>query len=197
MFNYIKGKKEYSANGVLVVENGGIGYELNVSSACETAFFDKIDVKVYTYLAVREDDVSLYGFYSLQEKEMFLQLVSVSGIGPKVALAILSGISVDKLASNIISQDVTALNKVKGVGKKTAARIVLELKDKITKDYQDAEESKKTAVATDNTVEVNEEAVMALMTLGFTRKEATAKVANVAVDGMSVEEIVFNALKNA
>ena len=197
MFNYIKGKKEYSANGVLVVENGGIGYELYVSSACETAFFDKIDVKVYTYLAVREDDVSLYGFYSLQEKEMFLQLVSVSGIGPKVALAILSGISVDKLASNIISQDVTALNKVKGVGKKTAARIVLELKDKITKDYQDAEESKKTAVATDNTVEVNEEAVMALMTLGFTRKEATAKVANVAVDGMSVEEIVFNALKNA
>ena len=197
MFNYIKGKKEYSANGVLVVENGGIGYELNVSSACETAFFDKIDVKVYTYLAVREDDVSLYGFYSLQEKEMFLQLVSVSGIGPKVALAILSGISVDKLASNIISQDVTALNKVKGVGKKTAARIVLELKDKITKDYQDAEESKKTAVATDNAVEVNEEAVMALMTLGFTRKEATAKVANAAVDGMSVEEIVFNALKNA
>ena len=197
MFNYIKGKKEYSANGVLVVENGGIGYELNVSSACETAFFDKIDVKVYTYLAVREDDVSLYGFYSLQEKEMFLQLVSVSGIGPKVALAILSGISVDKLASNIISQDVTALNKVKGVGKKTAARIVLELKDKITKDYQDAEESKKTAVATDNAVEVNEEAVMALMTLGFTRKEATAKVANVAVDGMSVEDIVFNALKNA
>ena len=126
MFNYIRGKKEYASDGMLILDVNGIGYELNVSASCEEFVKNKDDVKVYTYLAIREDDVSLFGFYSVPEKEMFLQLISVSGIGPKVALAILSGITVDKLAANIISQDVTALNKVKGVGKKTAARIVLE-----------------------------------------------------------------------
>ena len=196
MFNYIKGTKEYASGGIVVVETGGIGYELNVSSACESAVSSQNEVKLYTYLAVREEGVTLYGFYSLPEKEMFLQLISVSGIGPKVALAILSGISVDKLAANIISQDVSALNKVKGVGKKTAARIVLELKDKITKDFEDSEDS---LPAEESVVEegVNDEAVLALMTLGFTRKEAADKVAKVAIKGMSVEDIVFNALKNA
>jgi len=196
MFNYIRGKKEYASDGMLILDVNGIGYELNVSASCEEFVKNKDDVKVYTYLAVREDDVSLFGFYSVPEKEMFLQLISVSGIGPKVALAILSGITVDKLAANIISQDVTALNKVKGVGKKTAARIVLELKDKIAKDYESAEVVKPKKDAEPEPI-VNDDAVMALMTLGYTRKESTDLVAKVAKDGMTVEEIIFSALKNA
>jgi len=196
MFNYIRGKKEYASDGMLILDVNGIGYELNVSASCEEFVKNKDDVKVYTYLAVREDDVSLFGFYSVPEKEMFLRLISVSGIGPKVALAILSGITVDKLAANIISQDVTALNKVKGVGKKTAARIVLELKDKIAKDYESAEVVKPKKDAEPEPI-VNDDAVMALMTLGYTRKESTDLVAKVAKDGMTVEEIIFSALKNA
>ena len=124
---------------------------------------------------------------------MFMKLISISGIGPKVAVAILSGITVDKLASSIVSENAKELNKIKGVGKKTAERIVLELKDQIGKDFKQ-EESTASDVQVD---ESNDDAVMALMTLGFTRKEAEAKIARIDTSGLSVEEVVFSALKNA
>ncbi len=192
MFDYITGKKIKASAGAMVVENNGIGYSICVSDECIRFFENAEIVRVYTYLSVREDGISLFGFYGEEERAMFEKLVSISGIGPKVAVAILSGISVDKLAGNIISADTKALNKIKGVGKKTAERIVLELKDKIGKEFS-AEKPGEVAESFD--ADANE-AVMALMTLGFTRKEAEMKVAGVDKAGLSPEEVVFKALKN-
>lgn len=192
MFDYIVGKKIICENGKIVVENNGIGYAMTVSDECIRYFSEKDVIKIYTYLSVREDGVSLYGFYNQIERAMFDKLISVSGIGPKVAVAILGGIPVDRLAANIISQDTNALNKIKGVGKKTAARIVLELKDKINKEYSDDNQ----VIKNDTSEIADNEAVMALMTLGFTKKEAVQKVSNVIVSpDMSIEEIIYQALK--
>ncbi len=192
MFDFITGKKIVGESGKIIVENNGIGYLLTVSDECIKYFAEQETIKIYTYLAVREDGIALYGFYNQIERAMFDKLISVSGIGPKVAIAILGGIPVDRLASNIISQDTNALNKIKGVGKKTAARIVLELKDKINKEYSEDCQSTKNDV-----IEMSDnDAVMALMTLGFTKKEAMQKVADVMIsDDMSIEDIVYQALK--
>lgn len=193
MFDYINGEKIKASNGLLVLENAGVGYSLNVSDECIRHFDGSDVIKAYTYLAVKEDGITLFGFYSEEERAMFEKLISVSGIGPKIAIAILSGITVDKLAGNIVAQDSKALNKIKGVGKKTAERIVLELKDKIDKEFS-AEESISNEVNLDENAG---EAVMALMTLGFTRKEAESKISGIDTTGLSVEEVVFNALKNS
>lgn len=193
MFDYIKGEKIKAASGIMVIENAGIGYQLNVSDETIMRFADEKTVKVLTYMSVKEDGITLFGFYGEEERAMFLKLISISGIGPKVAIAILSGITVDKLAGNIIAQDSKALNKIKGVGKKTAERIVLELKDKIDKDFC-SEESVASQV---QLAENLDEAVMALMALGFTRKESEIRISRIDTRGLSVEEVVFAALKNA
>ena len=143
---------------------------------------------------MREDDMSLFGFATKQEKSMFVKLVSVSGVGPKLALTVLSGMTAGQFAAAVVKGDVTALSKTKGVGKKTAERIVLELKDKVNKDY--TSEETVSAVKADVT-EVNEEAVLALMTLGYNRHEASEAVKRVQKDGMSLEQLIFTALKNA
>ena len=193
MYDYIKGKKVKAGNGVIVLENAGIGYFFNVSDECIKRLDGLENICLYAYLSVKEDGVTLFGFYGEEERAMFMKLISISGIGPKVAVAILSGITVDKLASSIVSENAKELNKIKGVGKKTAERIVLELKDQIGKDFKQ-EESTASDVQVD---ESNDDAVMALMTLGFTRKEAEAKIARIDTSGLSVEEVVFSALKNA
>lgn len=192
MFDYISGKKIKATAGKMVVDNSGIGYLFFVSDKCISVLSGSENVKIYTYLSVREDDVSLFGFYSEEERAMFEKLISISGIGPKVAIAVLSEISAGELAGKIISADTKALNKIKGVGKKTAERIVLELKDKVGKEFS-AEQSDEIA---ENFDEQANDAVMALMTLGFTRKEAENKVAKVDKTGLSPEEVVFMALKN-
>lgn len=195
MYNYIKGKLIESGENYVVVESGNIGYELNVSAntAAELSAAEG-EVKIYCFLSVREDDMSLFGFASKQEKSMFVKLVSVSGVGPKLALTVLSGMTAGQFAAAVVKGDVTALSKTKGVGKKTAERIVLELKDKVNKDY--TSEETVSAVKVDVT-EVNEEAVLALMTLGYNRHEASEAVKRVQKDGMSLEQLIFTALKNA
>ena len=195
MYNYIKGKLIESGENYVVVESGNIGYELNVSAntAAELSAAEG-EVKIYCFLSVREDDMSLFGFATKQEKSMFVKLVSVSGVGPKLALTILSGMTAGQFAAAVVKGDVTALSKTKGVGKKTAERIVLELKDKVNKDY--TSEETVSAVKADVT-EVNEEAVLALMTLGYNRHEASEAVKRVQKDGMSLEQLIFTALKNA
>lgn len=195
MYNYIKGKLIESGENYVVVESGNIGYELNVSAntAAELSAAEG-EVKIYCFLSVREDDMSLFGFASKQEKSMFVKLVSVSGVGPKLALTVLSGMTAGQFAAAVVKGDVTALSKTKGVGKKTAERIVLELKDKVNKDY--TSEETVSAVKADVT-EVDEEAVLALMTLGYNRHEASEAVKRVQKDGMSLEQLIFTALKNA
>ena len=195
MYNYIKGKLIESGENYVVVESGNIGYELNVSAntAAELSAAEG-EVKIYRFLSVREDDMSLFGFATKQEKSMFVKLVSVSGVGPKLALTVLSGMTAGQFAAAVVKGDVTALSKTKGVGKKTAERIVLELKDKVNKDY--TSEETVSAVKADVT-EVDEEAVLALMTLGYNRHEASEAVKRVQKDGMSLEQLIFTALKNA
>ncbi len=197
MYNYIKGKIIDNEENLLVVEAGGIGYELTVSSYAAAELSQKEgDVKVYCYLSVREDDMSLFGFVSKREKAMFERLIGISGVGPKLAITVLSGLSVEQLASVIARGDVKTLSTVKGVGKKTAERIVLELKDKVNSDYNAAD-----GVVTSSVIgapkAINEEAVLALMTLGYTRVESEAAVSRVNVDGLTLEQIIFNALRNA
>ena len=197
MYNYIKGKITETAENLLVVEANGVGYELNVSSFTLSELSQKEgEVKVYSYLSVREDDMSLFGFATKREKAMFIKLIGISGVGPKLAITLLGGLSVEQLASAVVCGDVKLLSKIKGVGKKTAERIVLELKDKVDTDYAE-DVAVSTQGATILTATPNEEAVLALMTLGYSRMEASTAVARVQSDGMTLEEIIFNALKNA
>lgn len=197
MYSYIKGKITEIGESYIVVEAGGIGYELSVSANAmsEFAVCDG-EVKVYCYLSVREDGVSLFGFSSEREKAMFLKLVAVSGVGPKLALTVLGGMTTEQFAAAVIVSDIKALSKIKGVGKKTAERIALELRDKVSKDYETVD-SGEVAASKTVTVDINEDAVLALMTLGYSKQESEAAVSRVQKDGMTLEQLVFAALKNA
>ena len=134
MIGYIKGRVLSATDGVALIENNGIGYEVICSSAVYHKLLVDKQGEVYTYLAVREDGVSLYGFISLEEKSMFLKLITVSGVGPKMGITVLSNMSLNDLALKIATSDVKGLSAVKGLGKKTAERIILELREKITAD---------------------------------------------------------------
>ena len=136
MFYYLKGELAYRENGLCVIDCGGVGYKLTVSQITSDAVISKLgkEIKLFTHLAVREDGIELFGFGSNEERECFNQLISVSGVGPKVAMGILSTLTPEKLAIAICTEDTKAIAKSPGIGAKTAARIVLELKDKISKD---------------------------------------------------------------
>lgn len=139
MFNYLHGEVTDIVGSAVVVDIGGVGYEVNVSSysLADCKLGEKR--KLYTYLQVKEDGIALFGFSTMEEKNMFLNLISVSGVGCKVALAILSGIDTNSLAMAIYNGDTKLLTRVKGLGKKTAERLVLELKEKVTVDASDVE----------------------------------------------------------
>ena len=197
MYDYIKGKITEIYESSVVVETNGVGYELNVSSSAISEFSQNTgEVKVYCKLCVREDDMSLFGFYSKTERKMFLQLIEISGVGPKLALAVLSGMSVENLVASIVRGDVKVLSKIKGVGKKTAERIILELRDKVQASDTSVD-AILSPVTVSTGVSANDEAVTALMTLGYTRAEATDAVIRVQKDGMTLEQIILSALKNA
>lgn len=197
MYSYIRGRITESDDGYVVVESCGIGYELSVSAntLCELSGREG-EVKIYCYLSVREDGVSLFGFSSEREKAMFLELLAVSGVGPKLAITVLSGMTTEQFAAAVVRADVKALSKIKGVGKKTAERIALELRDKVSKDYE-AVSGEELMTPTATAASANDDATLALMTLGYSRQEAEAAVLRVQKDGMTLEELVYAALKNA
>ena len=181
---------------IVVEAGGGIGYKIFMSAnAMQKIGEVGNEVKIYTYLRVREDDVSIYGFSSNEELRMFELLLSVSGIGAKSALTILSNIAPSKLALAVISNDVTTLKALPGIGAKSAARMVLELKDKLKTE---------SSVSTETPVEVEEailednkqsEAISALMVLGYTRKEVEQVFVKIKEkDTLSVEELIRKAL---
>jgi len=140
MFYYLNGLLAYRDASSLVIDCGGVGYKLTVSLITSESFAAKLGktVKLYTHLAVREDGIEMFGFASQEEKECFNLLIGVSGVGPKAAINILSVMTPDKLSLAICTEDVKAIAKAQNVGAKTAARIVLELKDKISKDVMTA-----------------------------------------------------------
>ena len=137
----------------------------------------------------------LYGFSSLEEKSMFLKLITVSGVGPKMGITILSGMSLSDLALNIATQNVKALSSVKGLGKKTAERIILELREKITQEGLDS--VKKDDATSQNTTEIDQDAIIALMGLGFTRAESISALKVATENGAkTIEQMITFALKN-
>ncbi len=194
MIGYIKGKVLYNFDNYVVIENNGIGYEVCCSSSSFSKLVNAGSGELYTYMAVREDGVSLYGFVSPEEKNMFLKLLTVSGIGPKMAVGILSNMSLDNLALMIATRDVKGLSKVKGLGKKTAERIILELREKISS--LDVNEAKNDVPTVVEHVEVDEDAVIALMSLGFTRSESIKGVKEAYNNGAeNIQEVLSFALR--
>lgn len=191
MLSYIKGKVTEAGENTLVVECGGLGYELLVSRGAASAAAVGSEVKLPVYLSVSETGVALYGFKDAAEKDMFLKLIGISGIGAKMAIGILSGMGVNDLIAAIARGDVKGLSGIKGIGKKTAERIALELRDKIGAEIADIGE--KVGVTPD--IVPDEDAVLALMALGFNKNEAVSAVARVHGEGLTTEQIVFMALK--
>ncbi len=194
MFAYIKGNLVEKMSNYVVVETMGIGYKIFMSkSAIGRAGEIGETVKIYTHYHVREDEISLYGFLNREELKMFELLLSVSGVGAKSAIAMLSNISPSEFAVSIIQNDITKLTKVPGIGKKTAQRIVLELKDKLKAEQEIAKTEEP-----ENIIEVDEnidEAILALQILGYNRKEIEKAFEKFDYQTMSIEDMIRNGLK--
>lgn len=195
MISFLKGKIEEKTEGVIALDVHGVGYELLVSGETALAIGGVGDeVKLLTYLVVRENEVFLIGFKTNEEKNLFLNLITVSGVGPKTALQIISSCGTASLLSSIISGNTGAISSAKGVGKKTAERVVLELKEKLIKENGNIVLSNTNETLVPN-VQVVQDAVLALTSLGLTKAEAEDAVKNVYSDGMPLEEIISKALR--
>lgn len=191
MYSYIKGIVEEIRLDSIVIENNNIGYKINVSSNTIKDLEIGKSAKIYTKLIVREDDMSLCGFSSNEEMKMFELLTSVSKIGPKVGLGILSFATSAQIGAYILSEDVAKLSKAPGVGKKTAERIVLELKDKIDKTTVEFEST----LLSDTPIGISQdEAVDALLALGYSSSEAKEAVQKCKKDGLNTEDIIKKSL---
>ena len=202
MYAYIKGKITDRNDQQIVVENNGIGYLINcpLGISAEIGGLNE-DVVVYVYQSVKEDDISLYGFNSRDQKEMFLKLITVSGIGPKVAHTICASLSAEQIAAAVMSNNVALLTGVKGLGKKTAERIILELKDKLKAQLGASASVSVTPVATAAAGNGNsglmQDAVGALVVLGYKDQEAADAVAASYEEGIGLEDLIRKALKVA
>ena len=205
MISYVKGPLMAIEEDVIVVEAGHVGLAIHVpvSLLPELPGMGK-EVTVYTYFQVREDAMTLYGFLHSQDRDMFRQLLGVNGIGPKGALGILSVLRPDDLRLAIVSEDVKALAKAPGIGTKTAQRMILDLKDKISMDDVLGSMASGTdlgtgsgAAAMAGLAEAAKEAVQALVALGYTNSEASRAVKQVEiVDGMTSEDVLKASLKH-
>ena len=196
MIYSVKGEVVHTEANLAVIECGGVGY------ACRTTFttLSKLkgigsQAKLYTYLNVSQDDVSLFGFYDQQELKCFRMLLTVSGVGPKAALSVLSDIPPEKFALTVATGDYKAITKAKGIGAKTAQRIVLELKDKIAKEQlSDASSVDFSAVSEAVSCGATGEAIAALVVLGYSQAEAATVISGLD-SSLSTEELIKQALK--
>lgn len=196
MLYYIKGTLALKLENAVVVEAGGIGYRLFVP-ANSSVYLEKegSPVTIYTSMMVREDDISLYGFGEQAELDTFGKLITVSGVGAKAALSILSAMPLNEVHQAIASEDAKSLTRANGIGKKTAERIVLELKDKFTAIEGAALSQDQQADTAGFGTDSRTEAVSALIALGYTRSEAVNALAAVTEKELTVEEYVKQALK--
>ena len=180
---------------VAVVDCGGVGYKLTVSEQTAAKLSGKTEALLYTHLAVREDAFELYGFISLEELSAFKMLISVSGIGAKLAMSVLSYMTPQKFALAVSTENVKALSEANGVGKKTAARIILELKDKISGSSSGAAEGFSMAAEAASGGGKLAEAQNALMVLGYTKAEANELLRGIDAAHLSLEDTVTAALR--
>jgi Holliday junction DNA helicase RuvA len=198
MFYYLNGNLEYRDASTCVIDCCGVGYKLTVSLITSDSLVNKINqkVKLYTYLAIREDGVELFGFGSNEERVCFNQLISVSGVGPKAAMNILSTMSPDKFSLAVCAEDVKAISKAPGIGSKTAASIILELKDKISKDMMTAGAKSLAPNLSDvPKSSVLAEATEALMVLGYDKNTILTALKGLDMQASDVGEIIKAALK--
>ncbi|MFC1644427.1 Holliday junction branch migration protein RuvA [Patescibacteria group bacterium] len=186
MIAKLSGKIDYMKDGYAVIDVNGVGYQVNITDFTFGKIAGTRDVSVFVYTHVREDTLALYGFLELAEKEMFELLISISGIGPKAGLSILSIAEPKTIKAAIVNEDSSILTQVSGVGKKTAERVILELQNKVKDlDIEDSEQ-----------VVVDTEALEALVTMGYSISEARDALKSVDNDITDVGEKIKNALKN-
>lgn len=200
MFYYLSGELAYRDLNTCVIDCGGVGYKLTVSFITSEALLSKLgkQVKLYTHLAVREDGIELFGFGSYEEKECFNRLTSVSGIGPKAAMSILSTMTPEKLAVAICTDDAKSIAKSPGIGAKSAARIILELKDKMSKEMFGSVEGTKAVLSSAASFVPNSaisEAAEALAVLGYDRNTVLSALKGIDPSVTDVGEIIKLALK--
>ncbi|OGC35455.1 Holliday junction DNA helicase RuvA [candidate division WOR-1 bacterium RIFOXYB2_FULL_48_7] len=195
MIAHLLGTLEQIEPQYVVLDVNNVGYKVTVPSAVLSRLPGLGEkVKLFTVQIVREDDISLYGFLNKEERSLFMLLLSVSGIGPKIALALISGFPLDRLVAAIAQADVALLSTISGVGRKTAERLVVELKEKISKAYAIRSSEFSTGIKGEATL-VND-SISALISLGYSPKEARLTVSNLEVDKLgSVEEIIRSALR--
>lgn len=203
MLAYIKGTLEMKMTGYIVIDVGGLGYKIYMSEAG----IEKIGnigetIKIHTYYKVREDDISIFGFNTLEELKMFELLIGVSGVGAKTALTMLAVCEPSEFALAIISEDIKTLTQIPGIGAKSAQRIILELKDKIIKEQQIQELTEiskekgaknKVEVAIENTQKMKE-AIAALQVLGYNKKEIEKAFEKLDKNELSTEELIKKGL---
>ncbi|MDY4676307.1 MAG: Holliday junction branch migration protein RuvA [Candidatus Borkfalkiaceae bacterium] len=194
MIGYVYGKVMYNDGNLLLVENGGIGYEITCSSAAFCRMMEKREGGIYTYTQVKEDGIALFGFDTIEEKKMFLKLISVSGVGAKMGVTVLGSMNLKDLALAIATSDVKSLSRVKGLGKKTAERIIVELREKVSAEDT---EPLPAGVAPAASGSDAENAVTALMSLGYNRVTSVKALnAALAAGASTVEEIIAAALRS-
>lgn len=204
MFYYISGRLAHLEPTFAVVDAGGVGYKLTISGTTHAAMPPHLSVseppqvKLYSYMAVREDDVELFGFASEEELSSFKLLITVSGVGPKAALSILTQLTPEKLAIAICTDNKKAISQANGIGPKTAARIILELKDKL---------KQTTLVDTDSSISLDTASILpdasgkrkdaedALTVLGYSRSEAASVLRTIDTDALDLDDIIRQALK--
>ncbi len=195
MYYYIKGSLVHKGENYIVVDASGVGYRVYTSLECiEKSPHTGSEVTVYTYLNVREDAMELYGFYTEEERKMFLLLIGVSGIGPKAGLALLSVATPQRLAMAIVSGDEKLLTKASGVGPKAAKRIILELKDKVDNDSLGIDGDSGIEIAADEVIaDSRAEALSALVVLGYSANDAKNVLLRLDAS-LSTEELIKKAL---
>ncbi len=195
MLSHIKGILTEKTPSLAVIEAGGVGFEVNVSPSTLAALPETgREATLYTYMSVREDAMELFGFVSREEKRMFMKLISVSGIGPKTALGVLGVISPADLSVAIVTGDASRLAKAPGIGKKTAQRLILELKEKVSEnDLISAPGAPRFVPASHS---AQSEAIEALMALGYTSSEASGAVGRTDPALTNVNDIIMQALRS-
>lgn len=194
MFAYIKGSLEMKSNGYIVIDINGLGYKIFTSQNNIDSIGELHDtIKVFTYVRVREDDISIYGFKTQEQLKMFELLISVSGVGAKSALVMLSCIEPSDFAIAVISNDVKVLTKVPGIGNKSAQRIILELKDKLKEEQLEEKLKDSSKKLKDNSENINE-AISGLMVLGYSKKDIEKAFEHLDIDNLSIEDLIKKGL---
>ena len=197
MFAYLKGKLAHKDPTYVIIDVGGVGYEVKISLHTFSKVKDQENVQLFTHFHVKEDAQILFGFADTHEKQVFLHLISISGVGPSTGLMVLSSLSPEEVEQAILSEDVRTIQGVKGIGAKTAQRIILELKDKVGKDTGSGD-LLNIPISSKNTI--RNEALAALVTLGINKVAAQKGIDKILKDSaqdISLEELIKLALKAA